>query len=109
MRPWALRPPLLCSGRTNDFSGSERVISAKSDTLAARRPGVVGLYLRIAMSNQPFFLRAGGPVARLVSLRLPNPVRVRLRLPCRLAVFTDATLTEKIFSTAILICVLFES
>ncbi len=48
-------------------------------------------------------------MARLVSLRLPKPVRVRLRLPCRLAVFTDATLTLKIFSTAILICVLFES
>src|ERR1700682_3152281 len=50
IRPWALRPPRPCSGRTSDFSGVERVISAKSDTLAPRRPGVVGLYLRIAMS-----------------------------------------------------------
>src|SRR5262249_6042018 len=40
-------------------------------------------------------------IARLVPLRVPNPVRVRLRLPCRLAVFTDATLTLKICSTAI--------
>ncbi|CFS36849.1 Uncharacterised protein [Mycobacterium tuberculosis] len=48
-------------------------------------------------------------MARLVLLRLPYPVRVRLRLPCRFAVFTDATLTAKIFSTAILICVLLES
>src|SRR5215213_11160610 len=49
IRPCALRPPLPCSGRTSDFSGVERVISAKSETLAPRRPGVVGLYLRIAI------------------------------------------------------------
>ena len=48
-------------------------------------------------------------MARLVFLRLPYPYRVRLRLPCRLAVFTESTFTEKIFSMAILICVLFES
>ena len=36
-------------GRSSDFSGVERVISAKSETLAPRRPGVVGLYLRIPM------------------------------------------------------------
>src|SRR5579871_3350620 len=47
-RPWTFRPPLLCSGRTSDFSGSLRVISEKSEPLAPRRPGVVGLYLRIA-------------------------------------------------------------
>src|SRR5690242_6963655 len=50
MRPCALRPPLPCSGRTSDFSGWSRVISAKSETLAPRRPGVVGLYLRIAIT-----------------------------------------------------------
>src|ERR1700752_2593208 len=50
MRPCAFRPPCPCSGRTSDFSGSGLVISAKSATLAPRRPGVVGLYLRIAMS-----------------------------------------------------------
>src|SRR2546421_3560025 len=42
-------------------------------------------------------------MARLVFLRLPKPARVRLRLPCRLRVFTDATSTLKIFSIAILI------
>src|ERR1700735_4751341 len=47
-RPCTFRPPLLCSGRTSDFSGSLRVISEKSEPLAPRRPGVVGLYLRIA-------------------------------------------------------------
>src|SRR3954463_10751150 len=50
IRPCALRPPLPCSGRTSDFSGSVRVISAKSETLAPRRPGVVGLYLRIPIT-----------------------------------------------------------
>src|SRR5690606_36117812 len=45
-------------------------------------------------------------IARLVSLRLPMPNRVRRDLPLRFAVFTDETLTPKIFSTAILISVL---
>src|SRR4051794_2597986 len=45
--PWTLRPPRLCSGRTSDFSGSSRVTSTKSATLEPRRPGDVGLYLRI--------------------------------------------------------------
>src|ERR687884_2125395 len=49
MRPALLRPPLLGSGRTSDFSGSDRVTSTKSATDAPRRPGVVGLYLRIPM------------------------------------------------------------
>src|SRR5215207_6912364 len=49
MRPWLLRPPVFDSGRSSDFSGVERVISAKSATDEPRRPGVVGLYLRIAM------------------------------------------------------------
>src|SRR4051794_20962338 len=50
MRPWLLRPPFLGSGLTSDFSGVVRVISTKSATEEPRRPGVVGLYLRIAMS-----------------------------------------------------------
>src|SRR5690606_17740814 len=50
IRPCAFRPPFLGSGRSSDFSGRERVISAKSETLEPRRPGVVGLYLRIPMS-----------------------------------------------------------
>src|SRR5690606_15256213 len=47
-------------------------------------------------------------IARLVSLRLPRPKRVRRVLPLRLIVFTEATLTPKTFSIAILISVLFE-
>src|SRR3954452_11311885 len=52
MRPVELRPAVLWRGRTSDFSGSLRVISTKSATLEPRRPGVVGLYLRIPMSTQ---------------------------------------------------------
>src|SRR4051794_17638015 len=47
IRPVLFRPPRPCSGRTSDFSGSSRVTSTKSATLAPRRPGDVGLYLRI--------------------------------------------------------------
>src|SRR5512144_807922 len=56
MRPWLLRPPFFGSGRTSDFSGVERVISTKSATDEPRRPGVVGLYLRIAMCFFSWFL-----------------------------------------------------
>src|SRR5512144_2382024 len=58
MRPWLLRPPFFGSGRTSDFSGVVLVISTKSATEEPRRPGVVGLYLRIAMSVTCQFSRA---------------------------------------------------
>src|SRR5680860_1349538 len=57
MRPVLLRPPFLVSGRTSDFSGVERVTSTKSATDEPRRPGVVGLYLRIAMVPVPYLTR----------------------------------------------------
>src|ERR1039458_3919202 len=60
IRPCTLRPPREFSGRTSDFSGSLRVISEKSAPLAPRRPGVVGLYLRIAMCAQAPCDVAGG-------------------------------------------------
>ena len=47
-------------------------------------------------------------IARLVSLRLPMPNRVRRALPLRFMVLTESTLTPKTCSTAILISVLFE-
>src|SRR6187431_2632255 len=53
IRPWLLRPPFLGSGRVSDFSGVVRVTSTKSATDAPRRPGVVGLYLRIPMLLSP--------------------------------------------------------
>src|SRR4051794_7699409 len=58
IRPWTLRPPFLGSGTSRDFSGVDRVISAKSATLEPRRPGVVGLYLRIGISHYPLADRA---------------------------------------------------
>src|SRR5512142_3327843 len=58
IRPCPLRPPLPCSGASSDFSGFDRVISAKSETLAPRRPGVVGLYLRIGICDYPSAHRA---------------------------------------------------
>src|SRR5699024_2053467 len=51
MRPEPLRPPDLLSGRTSDFSGVARVTSTKSATELPRRPGVVGLYLRIPIGS----------------------------------------------------------
>src|SRR3954466_15960438 len=124
IRPWVLRPPGLGSGRVSDFSGVVRVISTKSATEEPRRPGVVGLYLRIAMVSRPSQepgQETGPPkmsmrwpsarltMARLVFLRLPSPLRVRRVLPWRLMVLTDVTLTLNTFSTAILISVLLAS
>src|SRR5690554_3608236 len=57
MRPALFRPPDFGSGRTSDFSGVSRVISTKSATLEPRRPGVVGLYLRIPMRCQSLACR----------------------------------------------------
>src|SRR5215218_5143081 len=54
--PCTLRPPRPCSGRTSDHSGSARATSAKSATLEPRRPGVVGLYLRIAIADSVLYL-----------------------------------------------------
>src|SRR6478672_2476460 len=54
MRPALLRPPVFDRGRTSDFSGVAGVISTKSATDEPRRPGVVGLYLRIPMFVCPY-------------------------------------------------------
>src|ERR1700752_3818125 len=48
MRPWTFRPAFLRPFATSARSGFDRVISSNEDTLAPRRPGVVGLYLRTA-------------------------------------------------------------
>src|SRR5215213_5001095 len=53
LRPWALRPPDFVRPSTRVFSGSEVVISAKSGYVAKRRPGLVGLGLRMAMAAYP--------------------------------------------------------
>src|SRR5690348_8146974 len=76
IRPWTLRPPFLGSGTSRDFSGVVRVISAKSATLEPRRPGVVGLYLRMPMLSLP---------------QVVSPVRLGDRAPEDL----DAALTKR--------------
>src|SRR5436189_6184495 len=54
LRPLLLRPPDLLRPSVRDFSGSSRVTSAKSGYVANRRPGLVGLGLRMAMlSSDP--------------------------------------------------------
>ena len=72
--PWLFRPPLRCFGRSRLFTGlAPGVNSAKSLTVAPRRPGVVGLYLRIPMIvsvlssgvQLSFEAIAGSPMLRL--------------------------------------------
>src|SRR3954463_12433369 len=49
LRPLALRPPDFLRPSTSDFSGVVLVISAKSEYVTKRRPGLVGLGLRMGM------------------------------------------------------------
>src|SRR5689334_18636812 len=49
MRPYALRPPVFGFGFVSDFSGLSRVTSAKSEADWNRRPGLVGLRLRMGI------------------------------------------------------------
>ena len=54
--PWLFRPPLRFFGRSRPFTGlAPGVNSAKSLTVAPRRPGVVGLYLRMPMASLSAF------------------------------------------------------
>src|SRR5438094_338346 len=46
IRPWSFRPARFRIPTVKPFSGFVRESSEKSETLAPRRPGVVGLYLR---------------------------------------------------------------
>src|SRR5436190_19251963 len=78
--PWTLRPPLPCSGTSSDFSGVDRVISAKSATLAPRRPGVVGLYLRIGMKQNPLADRAAEGLDAVALSQLDHRALGRLAL-----------------------------
>src|ERR687894_1822897 len=52
LRPRALRPPDFVRPSTSVFSGRSFVISAKSGYVEKRRPGLVGLGLRMAMPNR---------------------------------------------------------
>src|SRR5437763_1762486 len=53
LRPLTLRPPDFFSPSVSDFSGSDRVSSEKSGYMTNRRPGEVGLGLRIGIREAP--------------------------------------------------------
>src|SRR5436305_7580444 len=53
LRPWALRPPDFFRPSVSDFSGCERVISAKSGYVTKRRPGEVGFGFLIGITHSP--------------------------------------------------------
>ena len=78
IRPCAFRPARFRPFATSERSGLARVISSKEDTLAPRRPGVVGLYLRTAMRYFPaskismLSPSASLTIARFWSARLPS-------------------------------------
>src|SRR3954452_6006054 len=80
MRPWTLRPPFLGSGASSDFSAVDRVISAKSAPLEPRRPGGVGLYLRIAMIYNPLADRAAEGLDTVTVSQLHESTLGRLAL-----------------------------
>ena len=72
MRPCTLRPALRCFFSSSDFSGVVRVISSNDETLAPRRPGVVGLYLRTAMAYPPSKISIESPSARVTMARFSS-------------------------------------
>src|SRR5438105_13654260 len=53
IRPYPLRPPVFGFGFVRRFSGVSLVISEKSDDVWNRRPGLVGLRLRMGMPSAP--------------------------------------------------------
>src|SRR3954447_26998339 len=53
MRPCVLRPPDFLSPSVSAFSGVFFVTSARSDQVAKRRPGLVGLWRFTAMASHP--------------------------------------------------------
>src|SRR3954463_3298032 len=66
LRPRELRPPDFLRPSTSDFSGLSLVTSAKSEYVAKRRPGLVGLGLRSGIRRCP-------PVRRRSGSRRPAP------------------------------------
>src|SRR2546423_4341744 len=117
LRPRALRPPLLVRPSTSDFSGSSRVTSAKSGYVEKRRPGLVGLGLRIGIGGYPsrpcrpwkIGMLSPGRTCTIAFFQLrerPDVRPRRLGLDFTDAVRTSTTLTSKSASTAWRICVL---
>src|SRR3954454_14645770 len=59
MRPCVLRPPDFLSPSVSAFSGSFLVTSARSDHVAKRLPGLVGLWRFTAMHFSGWAVRGG--------------------------------------------------
>src|SRR4051794_8450732 len=119
LRPLALRPPVFFRPSTRLFSGSDFVISAKSGYVEKRRPGLVGLGLRMAMvypsrPSRPWKIGMVSP-ARTWTIAFfhdrvrPAVIPRRLGLDLTDSVRTSTTLTSKSASTAWRICVLWAS
>src|SRR5947209_6054737 len=83
MRPFALRPPLFLTPSTSDFSGLSRVTSARSDQVAKRRPGLVGL-CRLTATLLPDLL-ALEELDVVVGMELDDRLLPRARLAGRVA------------------------
>src|SRR4051794_24458314 len=98
MRPYELRPPVLGFGFVSAFSGLVFVTSTKSDDVWKRRPGLVGLRLRMGITYShpcqlPKMSMLSSPAARVTMPRfcragaLYTPVlRLRERFALRLMV-----------------------
>src|SRR5689334_513362 len=93
IRPRLLRPPVLVIFLVSDFSGRSRVTSSKSEVVTKRRPGDVGLYLRMPTSaNLPQPPVRGRASRAAMHVREHRPARDRalgscaqggrLELPC---------------------------
>src|SRR4029078_7221498 len=83
LRPRAVRPPDFLRPSVSDFSGVDFVISAKSEYVTKRRPGLVGLGLRIGTAypaSRPW---------RLVKIGIESPSRT-----CTIAFFHDRLLPD---------------
>ena len=69
MRPYELRPPVFGFGLVSRFSGLFFVTSEKSDDVWNRRPGLVGLRLRMAIRQLPKMSMRSSPAARVTIAR----------------------------------------
>src|SRR5919198_2073426 len=111
LRPCALRPPDFFRPSVSDFSGSAFVISEKSGYVAKRRPGLVGLGLRMAIVYypsrpcRPWKIGIVSPGRTCTTAFFQERVRPwmsprRLGLDFTDIVRTSTTLTSKRLSTA---------
>src|SRR3954462_3821760 len=75
LRPCVLRPPDFFRPSVSDFSGSALVTAEKSENVAKRRPGLVGLGLRMAIRcSLPGPRAAGGAQNRAGQGRRVKPM-----------------------------------